>query len=153
MHLDDFHLIQTIGTGSFGQVFYAEQKSNASFVAFKCISKASIKSEAGIDIILGEKNALKAAKSCEFIVTLLSSFQNEKYIFLVMEFLAGGDLFFHMSQKENQCFSVPEVRFYSAQVVLALDFIHKNGIIYRNLKPENIALTTDGYIKLIDFGM
>ena len=153
LHLDDFELIQTIGTGSFGQVFYAKQLSTENYVAFKCISKATIQSEADIDVINAEKGALKMTNQSPYIVRLLSSFQNEKYIFLVMEFLAGGDLFFHMMRSENECFPIEEVAFYSAQVASAIHFIHSKKIIYRDLKLDNIALTPDGYIKLIDFGM
>jgi len=79
--------------------------------------------------------------------------QSDEYIFLVMEFLSGGDLFFHMMKSENECFAIDQVIFYSSQVALAIDFIHSKNIIYRDLKLDNIALTNDGYIKLIDFGM
>ena len=153
LRLDDFDLVKKIGTGSFSHVFYARLKAKNHFVALKCISKASIKCEGDIDMIVAEKMALKKTIESPYIVQLLSSFQSETYIFLVMEFLAGGNLHFHMIRSKNECFAVDQVCFYSAQVALALDFIHRQGIIYRDLKLSNIVLTPHGYIKLVDFGM
>ena len=92
-------------------------------------------------------------RDCPYVVNIHYSFQNDSYIFLVMEFLAGGDLFFHMMRSENETFSAEEVTFYAAQIAHALSYIHRCKIIYRDLKLDNIALTLDGYINLIDFGM
>jgi serine/threonine protein kinase len=79
------------------------------------------------------------------------SFQDEEHLFMVFEFMAGGDLFYHI--KNCKKFDETRTRFYAAQVILALEFLHKKKIIYRDLKPENILMDKNGYIKLSDFGL
>jgi serine/threonine protein kinase len=93
IHEMDFELVQMIGSGSFGSVYCAKRLSSSEYVAFKCISKADIRSETDIDVIFCEKDGLKMTNECPYIVKILSAFQNKSYIFLVMEFLVKGSVF------------------------------------------------------------
>ena len=86
-----------------------------------------------------------------FIVKMHKEFQTDTKLYFVMDFLNGGELFFHL-KKEGR-FTENKARFYAAEVILALEHLHKNGVIYRDLKPENILLAGDGHLKLTDFGL
>jgi serine/threonine protein kinase len=86
-----------------------------------------------------------------FLVKLRYSFQNAKKLYMVMDYVQGGELFFHLSNEGR--FTDERARFYAAQMLIALGYIHSKNIIYRDLKPENILINTDGYIKLTDFGL
>jgi serine/threonine protein kinase len=97
-----------------------------------------------------EKEILQKLKY-PFLCELIFCFQNIDHIYFIMPFLSGGELFQHFKKFQN--FDEEKVRFYGAQIALALDFLHKNDIIYRDLKPENILMDENGYLKLINFGM
>lgn len=79
------------------------------------------------------------------------SFQDEEHLYLIMDFINGGELFYHLQQQGK--FSEDRARFYVAEIVLALDYLHKAGIVYRDVKPENILIDYEGHIKLTDFGL
>ena len=113
-----------------------------------------------------KKNKLKEAKHIQhtkterkilefvqhpFIVSLKFAFQTETKLYLVMDYYNGGELFYHLRQKNR--FDEEQAKFYLAQIILAIEFLHKNKIIYRDLKPENIILDNNGYVKLTDFGL
>ena len=91
--------------------------------------------------------------NCPFIVNIKSAFQDEFKLYIVSEFLQGGDLFFHLHEKKNTVFPEEKAKFYVMELVIALDFLHKNNMVYRDLKPENILLDSQGHIKLTDFGL
>ena len=86
-----------------------------------------------------------------FIVSLWHAFQTEKKLFLVMDFLAGGEFFFHL--RRRGLILEKEIKFYLGEMVLALEFLHNLNIIHRDLKPENILLRADGHVCLTDFGL
>ena len=86
-----------------------------------------------------------------FIVQLHYAFQTANKLYLVLDFMQGGELFYHMRQ--SFVFNLERTRFYAAEIVLALEFLHKQGIIYRDLKPENVLLDRDGHIRIADFGL
>lgn len=86
-----------------------------------------------------------------FIVKMHRAFQSDSKLYFVLDFLNGGELHFHM-KKEGR-FTENKTRFYASEVILAVEHLHKNGIIYRDLKPENILVNQDGHIKLTDFGL
>ena len=96
---------------------------------------------------------MKAFNNFPFIVDLIATFQTPGHLIFVMDACLGGELNYIMTMKEFEVFREDEIRFYSVQIGLALDFIHKNKIIYRDLKLENIVMCENGYIKLIDFGL
>jgi len=86
-----------------------------------------------------------------FILNLNYAFQTPAHLFLIVEYVPGGDLFYHIKKKGN--LGEKEARFYGAQIILALEYLHDRNVIYRDLKPENILIDKDGYIRLADFGI
>ena len=86
-----------------------------------------------------------------FLCNLHYAFQTSKQLFLVMDFCQGGELYFHI--KQNKHFSEDVAKFYAAEIILALEYLHKKNIVYRDLKPENVLITSEGHIKLVDFGL
>jgi serine/threonine protein kinase len=99
---------------------------------------------------IAERKVLEKAQS-PFIVQLYYAFQTAKKLYFVMEFLNGGELFYHL--RKEKTFSETRAAFYAAELVLALQCLHQNDIIYRDLKPENILLDNKGHIKITDFGL
>lgn len=151
MSLDDFDLLRVIGRGSYAKVFLAEYKRTGKTYAMKVIKKSSVNDDEDIDWVQTEKHVFEQATNHPFLVGLHSCFQTESRLFFVIEYLSGGDLMYHMQRKRR----LPEdhARFYSAEICLALDFLHLRGIIYRDLKLDNVLLDSEGHIKLTDYGM
>ena len=104
-----------------------------------------------MDWVQTEKNVFEAASNHPFLVGLHSCFQTPSRLVFVIEFIQGGDLMFHMQQKGR--LSEDHARFYSAEISCALNYLHQRGIIYRDLKPENVLLDSNGHIRVADFGM
>ncbi|KAK2943216.1 putative protein kinase [Blattamonas nauphoetae] len=150
LSFDDFEAIRTIGKGSFGKVVLVRHKDTQQYYALKILRKSDIVSGDQIQHTLTEKSVLQSMNH-PFIVNLYYAFQNEKKLYLVLDYANGGDLFFHL-KNEGQ-FSEVRSRLYVAEIILAFEALHKRNIIYRDLKPENILLTADGHIKLTDFGL
>jgi serine/threonine protein kinase len=149
--IEDFRLIRVLGRGSFGKVYLVQKKDNKKYYALKTLKKEEILSRNQIDNALTEKNVLQSAFH-PFVVRLRFSFQNESTLYLVMDYLSGGELFTHLKKKGR--FDEESSRFYAAEVVLALEYLHdKLDIIYRDLKPENILLDNTGHLKITDFGL
>ena len=146
---DDFEIISVIGRGSVGKILLVKNRKNGKYYAMKSMRKDQLVSEGIINNILIEKNILTNAH-CEFLLTLNYYFQTPERIYYVCPFIKGGDLYHKL--KQDIFFKEDVVRFYTAQVAIALQEIHDLGFAYRDLKPENILLDEDGYIKLCDFG-
>lgn len=149
--LDDFDLHQVLGKGSFGKVILAELKKTHEFYAIKVLTKISVLEDNDVEATLVERRLLELGSQCPFIASLFCAFQSSSHLFFVMEYLCGGDLMRHLQHDGK--FKEDRVRFYAAEIICALQFLHKRGIIYRDLKPDNILLDKDGHIKLADFGM
>uniref|UniRef100_A0A914NG79 Protein kinase C-like 3 n=1 Tax=Meloidogyne incognita TaxID=6306 RepID=A0A914NG79_MELIC len=151
MGLDDFELLTVIGRGSYAKVVQAEHRRTGQIYAIKIIKKTVCIDEEDTDWIQTEKSVLETASNHPFLVGLHSCFQTASRLFYVIEFIPGGDLMFHMQRQHK----LPEehARFYSAEVILALHFLHTRGIIYRDLKLDNVLLDAEGHVKLTDFGM
>ena len=132
-----------------GKILLVKNKKNGKFYAMKSMRKDQLLSEGITNNILIEKNILTKSH-CEFIMTLDSFFQTPERIYYICPFIKGGDLFHKL--KQDIFFKEDLVRFYTAQVAIALQHIHDLGFAYRDLKPENILINEDGYIKLCDFG-
>ena len=149
----DFQFLRLLGKGTFGQVFQVRKYDTNRIYAMKVLSKKVIVKKKEIAHTIGERNILvrTSAASSPFIVGLKFSFQTPTDLFLVTDFMSGGELFFHL-QKEGR-FIEDRVKFYTAELVLALEHLHDNDIIYRDLKPENILLDANGHIALCDFGL
>ena len=147
----DFEIIQKVGEGGFGVVFMARKKSDPNtLVAIKQINKELIENEAMMKTILSEMAILEQIKH-PFIVKFYGSYQTAKHLCIVLDFLAGGELFFHLEQLGK--FTEAQAKFYAAEIALALSHLHGMSIIYRDLKPENIVLDSAGHVNITDFGL
>uniref|UniRef100_A0A8C1CBV6 protein kinase C n=1 Tax=Cyprinus carpio carpio TaxID=630221 RepID=A0A8C1CBV6_CYPCA len=149
--LGDFDLIRVIGRGSYAKVLLVRLKKNEQIYAMKVVKKELVHDDEDIDWVQTEKHVFEQASTNPFLVGLHSCFQTESRLFLVIDYVNGGDLMFHM-QKQRK---LPEehARFYAAEICIALNFLHEKGIIYRDLKLDNVLLDQDGHIKITDYGM
>ena len=147
---DDFDEIKVLGRGSFGKVLLVRYKKNNQLYAMKILKKAVIMMKKEEDHTKTERKILEKI-SHPFIVSLFFAFQDENKLYLITEFMQGGELFYHLHREKF--FSIDRTKFYAAEIVLALEHLHRNKCIYRDLKPENILLGKDGHIKLTDFGL
>ncbi|XP_068633832.1 ribosomal protein S6 kinase 2 beta [Battus philenor] len=147
-----FELLKVLGEGSFGKVFLVRKVSGAdtgTLYAMKVLKKATLKVR-DRERTKMERNIL-VEMGHPFIVKLHYAFQTAGKLYLILDFLRGGDLFSRLSKEVM--FTEEDVKFYLAELALALEHVHKLGIIYRDLKPENILLDADGHIALTDFGL
>ncbi|KAG6820017.1 AGC protein kinase Gad8 [Arthromyces matolae] len=149
--IEAFELLKVIGKGSFGKVMQVRKKDTQRIYALKTIRKAHIAQRPGeITHILAERTVLALVNN-PFIVPLKFSFQNPDKLYLVMSFVNGGELFYHL-QREGK-FDQDRSRFYAAELLCALEHLHGFNVVYRDLKPENILLDYTGHIALCDFGL
>ncbi|KAI6084525.1 kinase-like domain-containing protein [Hypoxylon rubiginosum] len=150
---DDFQILRLIGKGTFGQVYQVRKKDTGRIYAMKVLSKKVIVQKKEVAHTVGERNILvrTAMSESPFIVGLKFSFQTQNDLFLVTDYMSGGELFWHL-QKEGR-FDEKRAKFYIAELILAIQHLHNNDIVYRDLKPENILLDANGHIALCDFGL
>jgi protein-serine/threonine kinase len=150
---EDFEVLRLLGKGTFGQVFQVAKIESGRIYAMKVLSKKVIVKKKEIAHTIGERNILvrTSAAQSPFIVGLKFSFQTPTDLYLVTDYMSGGELFWHL-QKEGR-FAEDRAKFYIAELVLALEHLHDNDIVYRDLKPENILLDANGHIALCDFGL
>ncbi|KAJ1772237.1 cAMP-dependent protein kinase catalytic subunit [Coemansia sp. RSA 1843] len=147
--LDDYQMLNTLGTGTFGRVFLSQSKLTKRFYAMKVLRKSQVVKLKQVEHINNEKNILEVARH-PFIVQLECTMQNERNLYMLMEYVPGGELFSHLRRAGR--FPDDVARFYAAEIVLALDYLHSMKIIWRDTKPENILLDAHGHVKLTDFG-
>ena len=148
--LQDFKILKVLGRGSFGKVLLVKCKKTQNYFAMKVLKKEKLFKTNQILHTKTEKEVLEKIEH-PFLIKLYYAFQNDTKLYLVSEFMQGGELFFHLNKAKT--FSENKVRFHACEIILALEYLHKNDIIYRDLKPENILLDVDGRIKLTDFGL
>uniref|UniRef100_A0AAZ3NPG3 protein kinase C n=1 Tax=Oncorhynchus tshawytscha TaxID=74940 RepID=A0AAZ3NPG3_ONCTS len=149
--LVDFDLLSVIGRGSYAKVLLVRLKKTERIYAMKVVKKELVNDDEDIDWVQTEKHVFEQASNHPFLVGLHSCFQTESRLFFIIEYVNGGDLMFHMQRQRK----IPEehARFYSAEISLALNYLHERGIIYRDLKLDNVLLESEGHIKLTDYGM
>lgn len=150
LKIEDFELLKVVGKGSFGKVMQVRKKDTNRIYALKTIRKAHIISRSEVAHTLAERSVLAQINN-PFIVPLKFSFQSPEKLYFVLAFVNGGELFHHL-QKEHR-FDVNRSRFYTAELLCALECLHGFSVIYRDLKPENILLDYQGHIALCDFGL
>ena len=148
--LDDFEIIKLIGRGSFANVYLVKNKSNQKIYSMKKLNKPFLKRNKQEQHTINERILLSKMNN-PFLVKLYCCFQDNEHLYFIMEFIQGGELFFHLHRETR--FDDEKTSFYIAELILALDFLHKNKVIYRDIKPENILLDVEGHIKLTDFGL
>ena len=149
---NDFQPIKLLGRGSFGEVILVRLKSTKKVYAMKILDKKILKMKKQQNHTKTERDLMVKINS-PFIVNIKSAFQDDTNLYLVSEFMQGGDMFFHMHDGQIVIFSHDKTRFYMLELVLALESLHKNNMVYRDLKPENILLDSKGHVKLTDFGL
>lgn len=150
MAMEDFDIISVIGRGYYGKVMLVKKKDDQKLYAIKTIHKKRLVTNNKVYTVIAERNILVKAKH-PFIVELFYAFQSDTKFYLVLEYAPGGELFSHVRQSPR--LPIEEVRLYIAEIALALDYLHSIGVVYRDLKTENILLGSDGHVKLTDFGL
>ncbi|KJH47669.1 kinase domain protein [Dictyocaulus viviparus] len=153
--MDDFEFLKVLGKGTFGKVILCKEKRTSKLYAIKILKKEVIIAREEVVHTLTENRVLQRCKH-PFLTELKYSFQTADRLCFVMEFAIGGDLYYHLNrevQTSKEGFSESRTRFYGAEIVLALGYLHANNIVYRDLKLENLLLDKDGHIKIADFGL
>nr|XP_043905175.1 serine/threonine-protein kinase Sgk1 isoform X2 [Solea senegalensis] len=148
---NDFHFLKVIGKGSFGKVLLAHHRTDDQFYAVKVLQKKAILKKKEEKHIMSERNVLLKNVKHPFLVGLHYSFQTTDKLYFVLDYINGGELFYHLQRE--RFFLEPRARFYAAEIASALGYLHSLNIVYRDLKPENILLDSQGHIILTDFGL
>ncbi|XP_016838229.1 serine/threonine-protein kinase N isoform X7 [Nasonia vitripennis] len=152
MSLENFRLLSVLGRGHFGKVILSQYRNTGEYFAIKALKKGDIIARDEVESLLSEKRIFEVANATRhpFLVNLFACFQTDAHVCFVMEYAAGGDLMMHI---HADVFGEPRAVFYSACVVLGLQYLHESRIIYRDLKLDNLLLDTEGYVKIADFGL
>ncbi|XP_017759832.1 PREDICTED: serine/threonine-protein kinase N isoform X3 [Eufriesea mexicana] len=152
MTIDNFRLLSVLGRGHFGKVILSQYRNTGEYFAIKALKKGDIIARDEVESLLSEKRIFEVANATRhpFLVNLFACFQTEAHVCFVMEYAAGGDLMMHI---HADVFGEQRTVFYSACVVLGLQYLHESRIIYRDLKLDNLLLDTEGYVKIADFGL
>jgi len=149
--ISDFERLRVIGRGAFGIVWLCQKRVTGEIFAMKQMNKNEMVCKNQIHHLRAEKDVLSKATD-HWVIGLHDTFQDDQFLYMVMDYLPGGDLMTHLIRKET--FSEQEARFYVAELVEAVDYIHTElHYIHRDLKPDNIVLDTEGHIVLLDFGL
>ena len=148
--LEDFSQLKVLGRGAFGKVVLVRLEKNKKLYAMKILKKEIVIKRKQVNHTMTERSLLEKLNH-PFIVKLIYAFQDKEKLYFITEFMQGGELFFHL--RRNSQYKEKSVKFYMSEILLAIDYMHKNNFIYRDLKPENILIDKFGHIKLTDFGL
>ncbi|XP_028838426.1 ribosomal protein S6 kinase alpha-4 isoform X1 [Denticeps clupeoides] len=153
--MENFELLKVLGTGAYGKVFLVRKTSGhdeGKLYAMKVLKKAAIVQKAKTaEHTRTERQVLEHIRQSPFLVTLHYAFQTQTKLHLILDYVSGGEMFTHLYQRDH--FSEDEVRTYIGEIILALEHLHKLGIVYRDIKLENILLDSEGHVVLTDFGL
>jgi len=147
---DDFLILKVIGRGSFGKVYLVRHKETQLPYAMKILKKDQLLKKNLLVKTQAERDILEKVKN-PYIVGLHYAFQTETKLYFIIDFLNGGELFTYL--RKEQKFTERRAKIYAAEIVDAIGCLHSSGIIYRDLKPENVLLDADGHIRITDFGL
>ncbi|XP_016106271.1 v-akt murine thymoma viral oncogene homolog 2, like [Sinocyclocheilus grahami] len=148
--MNDFDYLKLLGKGTFGKVILVREKASGVYYAMKILRKEVIIAKDEVAHTVTESRVLQNTRH-PFLTTLKYAFQTPDRLCFVMEYANGGELFFHLSRE--RVFSEDRARFYGAEIVSALDYLHSQNVVYRDLKLENLMLDKDGHMKITDFGL
>ena len=146
----DFDKLKVLGKGSFGEVLLVKLRANGKYYAMKILIKKQVKLRHQ-EVHTKAERDLMVKINCPFIVNIKFAFQDNEKLYIITEFMQGGEMFFHLHKERR--FSNEKTKFYVIEMILAIEFLHKNKMLYRDLKPENIMVDASGHIKLTDFGL
>lgn len=150
--MSHFRLLKRLGCGDIGSVYLSELSSTRCYFAMKVMDKASLASRKKLTRAQTEREILQLLDH-PFLPTLYTHFETDRFSCLVMEYCPGGDLHTLRQRQPGKHFSEYAARFYAAEVLLALEYLHVLGVVYRDLKPENVLVRDDGHIMLSDFDL
>ncbi|XP_042365386.1 serine/threonine-protein kinase N2 [Plectropomus leopardus] len=152
LKLEDFNCISVLGRGHFGKVLLAEYKKSGKLYAIKALKKGDIVTRDEVDSLMCEKRIFEVINTSQhpFLVNLYGCFQSADHVCFVMAYSPGGDLMTHI---HTSIFTEKQAWFYSSCVLLGLEFLHQNKIVYRDLKLDNLLMDADGYVRIADFGL
>ena len=148
--IDDFQLLKIVGKGNFGKVMLVKMKGTDEVFAMKVLSKKQIIENNEIEHTMAECSILQRLRH-PFLVNMHYAFQTEENLHLILDFVNGGELFHHL--QTDRRFTENRVRFYAAEILLGLEYLHNAGVLYRDLKLENLLLSAEGHIVFTDFGL
>lgn len=149
--VSDFTYTKVLGRGSFGKVMLAEMRGCDDVFAIKILKKTSVVEDDDVAGTMTEKRVLELSEGSPFLTKLHATFHTDAHLFFVMEFVNGGDLMYHI--QNQRIFPPKQSQFYAAEIMLALWYLHEKGVIYRDLKLDNVMMEASGHLKLADFGM
>ena len=146
----DLDLLETVGTGTFGRIRLVKSISDKKFYALKVMKKVRIVKLKQLIHIQNELRILATVR-CDFIPELNAFFQDDSSIYMLMEFVPGGELFSHLRRQEF--FELAQYQFYAVELAVVIHYLHELNIAYRDIKPENVLINKEGHIRLVDFGL
>merc|ERR1719204_154573 len=148
--VEHFQTVQIIGKGAFGEVRVVRKRDDNEVYAMKTMLKKEMIDKNQVDHIKAERDVLSAADN-PWLVKLLYSFQDNKYLYLVMEYCGGGDLMTILMRED--ILSEKDTRFYMSELAQAIHSVHELKFVHRDLKPDNVLISNTGHVKLSDFGL
>jgi serine/threonine protein kinase len=156
--INDFELVKRVGSGSFGDVWQATSKINDEQYAIKMLDKNHVAETDTIGCVIEEQRLLRLVHNgedgiCPFVVQLFASFQDESRLYLVLNLVRGGDLYSMLCSRDNHRLEATEVNFIGAELVVAIECMHKHRVAFRDLKAENLMITHDGHLVVTDLGL
>jgi serine/threonine protein kinase len=146
----NYNVLYPIGKGGFGKVWKVDCKRTKTVLAMKEMYKAKIIQKKSINSVMNERTLL-AKVNHPFLINMNSAFQDRENLYLLMDYLDGGDLRYHIGKKRR--FTENETKFLVANMVVGLEYLHRNKIIHRDMKPENLVFDSDGYLRITDLGI